>query len=46
MSNTASPIANLRKSYELAELVEANASTDPFAQFEGWLNEAIAHKIP
>jgi pyridoxamine 5'-phosphate oxidase len=46
MPNTATPIANLRKSYELAELIESNASHDPFAQFECWLNEAIAANIP
>lgn len=46
MSNTQSPIANLRKSYELAELLESTASHDPFAQFDDWLNQAIANKIP
>jgi pyridoxamine 5'-phosphate oxidase len=46
MIDIQTPIANLRKSYELAELLEATASHDPFAQFEGWLNEAIAHQIP
>jgi pyridoxamine 5'-phosphate oxidase len=40
------PIANLRKNYELAELLEANASHDPLAQFDGWLQEAIAANIP
>jgi pyridoxamine 5'-phosphate oxidase len=46
MPNTAPPIADLRKSYELAELIESNASHDPFTQFQGWLNEAIAANIP
>jgi pyridoxamine 5'-phosphate oxidase len=46
MPNTATPIANLRKSYELAELIESNASRDPFTQFQGWLDEAIAANIP
>jgi pyridoxamine 5'-phosphate oxidase len=46
MSNTQPSIANLRKSYEMAELLEATASADPFAQFDGWLKDAIAHKIP
>lgn len=41
-----SPIADLRKSYELAELVEAAASNDPLQQFEQWLAEAIAAKVP
>ncbi len=39
-------LQDLRKSYELAELLEATASADPFAQFDGWLKEAIAAKIP
>jgi pyridoxamine 5'-phosphate oxidase len=41
-----SPIADLRKNYELAELLEATASHDPLTQFDGWLQEAIATKIP
>lgn len=40
------PIAELRKSYELAELVESAASSDPLQQFEQWLAEAIAAKVP
>ena len=39
-------IADLRKSYELAELVESAASNDPLKQFEAWLAEAIAAKVP
>ena len=39
-------IADLRKSYELAELVESAASSDPLKQFEQWLAEAIAAKVP
>ena len=39
-------IADLRKSYELAELVESAASSDPLKQFELWLAEAIAAKVP
>jgi pyridoxamine 5'-phosphate oxidase len=39
-------VASLRKSYELSELEESNASFDPYAQFTAWLNEAIAAKIP
>jgi pyridoxamine 5'-phosphate oxidase len=46
MSSLTTPIADLRKSYELAELLEATASNDPFTQFDGWLKEAIANKIP
>ena len=40
------PIADLRKSYELAELVESAALSDPLKQFELWLAEAIAAKVP
>lgn len=39
-------IAALRKSYELAELDEAASLADPLAQFESWLQQAIAGKIP
>jgi pyridoxamine 5'-phosphate oxidase len=41
-----SSVAGLRKSYELSELIESNASSDPYTQFSDWLNEAIAAKIP
>ena len=41
-----SAIADLRKSYELAELVESAALDDPNNQFEQWLAEAIAAKVP
>ena len=43
---TSTPIADLRKSYELAELVESAALSDPLKQFELWLAEAIAAKVP
>ena len=46
MPNRDLPIADLRKSYELAELVESAAQDDPLKQFELWLAEAIAAKIP
>ena len=40
---TASPaLADLRKSYERAELDESASQHDPLAQFAQWLNEAIA----
>lgn len=39
-------IADLRKNYELGELSESEALTDPFELFEGWLDEAIAGKLP
>jgi pyridoxamine 5'-phosphate oxidase len=35
------PIADLRKTYELDELVEARASTSPFVQFGQWLQQAL-----
>ena len=34
-------IADLRKSYEKAELSEDASASDPLKQFERWLNEAI-----
>jgi len=46
MPNRDTPIADLRKSYELAELVESAALDDPLPQFEQWLAEAIAAKVP
>ena len=46
MPNRDLPIADLRKSYELAELVESAALADPLKQFELWLNEAIAANVP
>ena len=39
-------IADLRKSYERAELDEAASEADPLKQFDQWLNEAIAAKVP
>ena len=46
MSTTASRIAELRKSYERAELSEEASHAQPLAQFEQWLSEAIAAEIP
>ncbi len=44
---TASPaLADLRKSYEHAELNESASQHDPLAQFAQWLNEAIASQLP
>ncbi len=41
------PIADLRKSYELAELDENDASdADPLAQFGLWFEQALAAKVP
>jgi pyridoxamine 5'-phosphate oxidase len=43
---TASSIADLRKSYERAELDEQASQLDPTAQFDQWLKEAIAADVP
>ena len=42
----ASSIADLRKSYERAELNEQASQVDPLAQFNQWLKEAIAAQVP
>jgi len=39
-------IADLRKSYERAELNEGASHADPLQQFEQWLGEAIAAQVP
>lgn len=39
-------IADLRKSYEKAELSEDASAADPLKQFERWLNEAIKSEVP
>lgn len=39
-------IADLRKSYERAELNETASHANPMVQFEQWLNEAITAEIP
>jgi pyridoxamine 5'-phosphate oxidase len=39
-------IADLRKSYERAELSEDASASDPLKQFERWLNEAIHSEVP
>ena len=39
-------LAELRKSYERAELSEAASQADPLAQFGQWLAEAIAAEVP
>ena len=39
-------IADLRKSYERAELSEDASSSDPLKQFEQWLTEAINSEVP
>ncbi|MCB2042809.1 MAG: pyridoxamine 5'-phosphate oxidase, partial [Rhodoferax sp.] len=39
-------IADLRKSYERAELSEDASHADPLQQFAQWLQEAIAAQVP
>ena len=39
-------LADLRKSYERAELSEAASHADPLRQFEHWLQEAISCEVP
>ena len=39
-------IADLRKSYERAELNEHASHADPLAQFDQWLKEAMAAEVP
>ncbi len=39
-------IADLRKSYEKAELSEDASHADPLQQFDRWLKEAIAAEVP
>lgn len=39
-------IADLRKSYERAELSETESDADPLRQFERWLTEAIHSEVP
>lgn len=46
MSTTSSHIADLRKSYERAELSEDASQADPVQQFDRWLTEAIAAQLP
>ena len=46
MSTTASHIAELRKSYERAELSEDASLADPLQQFDQWLTQAISAELP
>lgn len=41
-----SDLADLRKSYERAELDESASLADPLAQFELWLQQAISSELP
>lgn len=46
MRDLPSSIADLRKSYERAELDEQASHADPLLQFDQWLREAIEGQIP
>jgi pyridoxamine 5'-phosphate oxidase len=46
MSEHTPSIADLRKSYERAELNEEASHADPLKQFEQWLNEAVTAQVP
>ncbi|GGH53814.1 pyridoxine/pyridoxamine 5'-phosphate oxidase [Comamonas phosphati] len=46
MSSLSSSIADLRKSYERAELGESASHADPLQQFEQWLQEALRAQVP
>ncbi len=46
MSTTSAQLAQLRKSYERAELSEEASHADPLLQFEQWLGEAIKAEVP
>ena len=39
-------LSDLRKDYSHAELDEAHADTDPFKQFEHWLQQALGAQVP
>ena len=46
MSHSTTSIADLRKSYERAELNEDASRADPLQQFDQWLSEAITAQLP
>ena len=46
MSSLSSSIADLRKSYERAELSETSCAKDPLQQFDQWLQQALNAQIP
>lgn len=45
MSQISAQIANLRKSYERAQLSEDASHSDPLAQFDQWLQEAVNAQV-
>ena len=46
MSRLSSSIADLRKSYERAELSESASNANPLKQFDQWLQEAVSAEVP
>ncbi|WP_234642021.1 pyridoxamine 5'-phosphate oxidase [Delftia tsuruhatensis] len=46
MSSLSTSIADLRKSYERAELSESASQADPLQQFDQWLQEALRAQVP
>lgn len=46
MSTDKSSLAQLRKSYERAELDESASEADPLRQFELWLQQALSAEVP
>ncbi len=40
------PLADMRKDYAMAGLLEKDLAKDPFRQFEQWFQEAVAARIP
>lgn len=46
MSSLSSSIADLRKSYERAELSESASDANPLKQFDQWLQEAVQAQVP
>lgn len=46
MPSAHSHLADLRKSYERAELSETDSHADPLQQFDQWLQEAIRSEVP
>jgi len=46
MNDARTRLADLRKSYERAELDEAASAAEPLVQFDTWLQQAIAAELP
>ncbi len=46
MKSHSASIADLRKSYERAELNEDASQSDPMQQFDQWMKEALAAEVP